>query len=276
MVRVPGRVAQVRAAETRGVSQRRAVYLCQVSRRMLTYQHRRSMRDHAMIQQIRALVQQHPRYGYRRIHALLQRTGQPINLKRVHRLWQLGGLQRPRRSARPRRTEATPRPPRPMQVNGVWAVDFLYDRTSAGHTLKVLTVVDEYSREALAITVQGRMTSQDVQRTLDAIVQQRGQPAQVRSDNGSEFLARTLQLWSTAHGIQSTPIDPGKPWQNGVNERFNGTLRDECLNRESWTSVHEAQVVIEQWRQHYNTERPHSSLAYRTPNEVRNLSQDMD
>ena len=276
MVSVPRRIAQVRYAVERGISQRRAVYLCQVARRMLRYQHRQPDRDQPVIQQIRALAQQHPRYGYRRIHALMRRTGSSINRKRVYRLWHLMGLQRPRRRKRPQHRGTTPRPPRPTQVNGVWAVDFLYDQTASGQPLKILTVVDEYSREAVAIAVQRRMTSQHVERVLDQVVQQRGQPSMVRSDNGSEFLARTLQTWSSDHGIQPAPIDPGKPWQNGVNERFNGTLRDECLNREVWTSVQEAQVVIEQWRQQYNTERPHSSLGYRTPTEVRTLSQSVD
>lgn len=276
MVSVPARVAQVRSAVERGVSQRRAAFLCQVSRRMIRYVYRQPQRDHDLLVVIHTLVTQHPRYGYRRIHALLRRQGTIVSLKRVHRLWQHACLQRPRRTqSRPRRG-TTPRPPRATQVNGVWAVDFVYDQTVSGQTLKILTVVDEWSREAVNITVTTRMTSRDVQQVLNTMVGQRGQPTLVRSDNGSEFLARTVQAWSASHGIQSAPIDPGKPWQNGVNERFNGTLRDECLNQEVWTSVHEARVVIERWRQQYNRERPHSSLGYQTPTEFRNLSLIMD
>ena len=276
MVRVPARVAQGRVAVERGVSQRRAAFLCQVSRRMLRYAYRQPHRDHDLLAVIRDLVCQHPRYGYRRIHALLRRQGTSISRKRVHRLWQRACLQRPRRTKpRPRRG-TSPRLPRATHVNGVWAVDFVYDQTVSGQTLKILTVVDEWSREAVNITVTTRMTSRDVQQVLDTMVGQYGQPRRVRSDNGSEFLARTIQAWSAAHGIQSALIEPGKPWQNGVNERFNGTLRDECLSREVWTSVQEAQVVIEQWRQAYNAERPHSSLGYQTPTEYRNLSQPVD
>ena len=229
-----------------------------------------------MLTRLRELAEQHPRYGYRRIHALLRRHGSTVSVKRVHRLWQQAGLQRVRRAKPRSRQGIVPRPPRPTTLNGVWAVDFLYDQTASGQTLKILTVVDEYSREAVAISVKRRMTSRDVHQVLNTVVGQRGQPTLVRSDNGREFLAQTLQTWSTNHGIPSAPIDPGKPWQNGVNERFNGTLRDECLNQEVWTSVQEAQVVIEQWRQAYNRERPHSSLGYQTPTEFRNLSQTVD
>ena len=273
---VPGRIAQVRSAVSRGVSHRRASVLCQVARRMLRYQHRRPAHDLPLLPQLRELAVQHPRYGYRRIHALLRRQGQSVSLKRVHRLWRLAGLQRPPRSKRPRRTGTTPRPPRPTHLNGVWAVDFLYDHTAQGQTLKILTVVDEYSREAVAISVKPRMPSRDGQPVLTTVVHQRGQPTMVRSDNGREFLARTLHTWRTTHGIQPAPRDPGKPWQNGGNERFNGTLRDEWLKQEGWIAVQEAQVIIEQWRQAYNAERPHSSFGYRTPNEVRNLSQNVD
>ncbi len=243
---------------------------------MRIYQHRRPPRDQPLLTRLRELAEQHPRYGYRRIHALLRRHGSTVSVKRVHRLWQQAGLQRVRRAKPRSRQGIVPRPPRPTTLNGVWAVDFLYDQTASGQTLNILTVVDEYSREAVAISVKRRMTSRDVHQVLNTVVGQRGQPTLVRSDNGRAFLAQTLQTWSTNHGIQSAPIDPGKPWQNGVNERFNGTLRDECLNQEVWTSVQEAQVVIEQWRQAYNRERPHSSLGYQTPTEFRNLSQTVD
>lgn len=254
----------------------RAAALCQVSRRMLHYQYRQPTRDQTVIHLMHELVVRYPRYGYRRIHAVLQRQGYRINRKRVHRLWQQLGFQRPRRTKRQRRAGISPHPPRPTQINTVWAVDFLYDQTASGQPLKILTVVDEYSREALTIRVQRCMTSRDVHHALNDLVQQRGQPTMLRSDNGSEFVAQTLHMWSAEQGIQPVPIAPGKPWQNGVNERFHGTLRDECLNQEVWTSVEEAQVIIERWRQQYNGERPHSSLDYRTPTEYRNLSHDMD
>jgi putative transposase len=151
----------------------------------------------------------------------------------------------------------------------VWAYDFVFDTTASGHQLKCLTVVDEYTRECLAIEVAGSLRSQRVIDTLSRLVSLHGAPLFMRSDNGPEFISRAILEWITASGIETALIEPGKPWQNGTDESFNGKLRDECLSLEWFRSRREAVVVIEAWRRHYNAVRPHSSLNYLTPHEFK-------
>jgi len=157
----------------------------------------------------------------------------------------------------------------PTQPNAVWAYDFIHDRCANGQKLKLLTIVDEWTRECLAIQVEGRMTARHVIAVLHELIRQYGAPAFIRSDNGPEFIARAVKAWLAASGVQTAYIDAGKPWQNGTNESFNGKLRDECLNFEWFRHQLEARIVIEQWRRHYNEQRPHSSLGYRTPAQAR-------
>jgi putative transposase len=162
-----------------------------------------------------------------------------------------------------------PRPLTPFQANTVWAYDFVFDTTASGQQLKCLTVVDEYTRECLAIEVAGSLRSRRVIDTLSRLVSVHGAPLFMRSDNGPEFISRAILEWITASGIETALIEPGKPWQNGTDESFNGKLRDECLSLEWFRSRREAAVIIEAWRRHYNAVRPHSSLNYLTPHEFK-------
>lgn len=217
---------------------------------------------------MKQLAQEHPRYGYRRIWALLRRQGERVNHKRIYRLWRAHGfslrVRRPRRRIRP----PSPRLPEATRSHEMWAYDFVYDRCANGEALKCLTVVDEYSRLCLAIEVDGRIDSGRVIAVLRRLIQTYGVPCYLRSDNGPEFVASAIKAWLTTNGIGTAYIEPGKPWQNGAIESFIGKFRDECLNGEWFLNRMEARVVIEDYRRRYNEERPHSSLAYRTPAEV--------
>ncbi len=218
---------------------------------------------------MRELAQQYPRYGYRRVRVFLGRDGHVMSTDRAHRLWRAEGLQVPRK--RPRRRVAVSRP-RPLPTTGpnqVWAYDFVFDYCANGQKLKCLTIVDEWTREALAIEVAGSIRSSQVINVLARLVSVHGAPRYLRSDNGPEFVATAILKWITNEGIETAHIAPGKPWQNGTDESFNGKLRDECLSMEWFRSRIEAAVVIEEWRQHYNAVRPHSSLDYLTPNEFK-------
>lgn len=218
---------------------------------------------------MRRFAAQYPRYGYRRIQVFLEREGHQMSADRMHRLWRQAGLQVPRK--RPRRRVATgrPRPTPPTAANHVWAYDFLFDAYANGQSLKCLTIVDEWTRECLAIDVAGSIRSGRVIEVLTRLVSLHGVPAYVRSDNGPEFVSRAILRWITTTGIDTAFIDPGKPWQNGTDESFNGKFRDECLDMEWFRTRVEAAVQIEQWRRHYNEVRPHSSLGYLTPMEFK-------
>ena len=187
----------------------------------------------------------------------------------MYRLWRQAGLQVPRK--RPRRRVATgrPRPTAPETRNHVWAYDFVFDACANGQVLKCLTIVDEWTRECHAIDVAGRIRSTRVIEVLAQLISVHGAPRYLRSDNGPEFVSRAILQWLLAAGIDTALIDPGKPWQNGTDESFNGKFRDECLNVEWFRTRPEATIVIEQWRRHYNDVRPHSSLGYLTPQEFR-------
>lgn len=268
MVSPAGRRAQVRYAVSRRLSCRRACALLGVPRSTLGYQARRAGRDAPLLAELRRLARRHPRYGYRRIWALLRRAGRGINAKRVYRLWRLGGLTLPRR--RPRRkvrtgVRLTPLADRP---NAVWTYDFIHDAAANGLRFKCLTIVDEYTRECLAITVDRSLPARRVLAALGHLVARYGPPQYLRSDNGPEFIARRVRQWLGQTGITTAYIDPGKPWQNGVGESFHSRFRDECLDREWFHTPQEARVLIEQYRRHYNEARPHSSLAYQTPAEI--------
>lgn len=217
------------------------------------------------------MAQQHPRYGYRRAWALLRRT-QMINIKRVQRVWCALQLQVRQRTHRRRIRGGAVRLHTPTQANQVWAYDFIHDRCANGQKLKLLTVIDEWTRECLAIEVQGRSTADRVIDVLRRFIEQYGAPCFLRSDTGPEFIAQAVKGWLAGSGMQTAYIEPGKPWQNGTNERFNGKLRDECLNMEWFRHRTEARIITPQWRQQYNEVRPHSSLDYRTPMQQRQQS----
>lgn len=224
-------------------------------------------KDAPAIAAMKQLSAQYPRYGYRRIRIFLRRQGHPMSLERCHRLWRLAGLQVPGKRPRRRIVTGRHRPTPPLAANHVWAYDFVFDTCANGQTLKCLTVIDEWSRECLAIRVAGSLRSAQVIETLKQLVSLRGAPRYLRSDNGPEFVPRAILQWITDEGMNIALNDPGKPWQNGTDESFNGKLRDECLSIEYFRSRTEAKAVIESWRQHYNAVRPHSSLGYLTPNE---------
>ncbi len=214
------------------------------------------------------LAQQRPRYGYRRIYLLLRRRGQRLNKKRVQRLWQRAKLQ----VARPRRKRRRPIQSPPQQATHpqhVWTYDFVKDRCLDGTPLRILTVMDEFSREGLAIEVRRTFPARQVLVVLTQLFTLHGPPAYLRSDNGPEFIALAVRGWLHQQQVQTLYIDPGCPWQNGYEERFNGTVRDECLNSHAFASVAEAQVLCAAYLREYNEERPHSSLGYQTPLEFK-------
>lgn len=208
--------------------------------------------------------QRFPRFGYRRIAAWLG-----LGETRTRRLWRTLGLQLPKRRPRRRRSGCDIRLPGAVQPNNVWTYDFIHDRLANGTALKILCVLDEHTRECLAIEVARWIRSQDVILTLSRLMKLYGKPAFIRSDNGAEFTARAVMTWLRDQNVGPTYIAPGRPWQNGFVESFQGKLRDECLNREWFRDVREARILIERWRQFYNHERPHSALGYRTPTEAR-------
>jgi putative transposase len=215
------------------------------------------------------VVGQYPRYGYRRIRIFLRRQGFALSCSRTHRLWRKAGLLLPKKQPRRRIASGRPRPFTPFKANTVWAYDFVFDTTAEGQQIKCLTVIDEYTRECLAIDVAGSIRSKRVVDVLSRLVSLHGAPLFLRSDNGPEFVSSALLEWISQSGIATALSDPGKPWQNGDDESFNGKFRDECLSLEWFRSRREAAAVIEAWRRHYNAVRPHSSLNYMTPHEFK-------
>jgi len=265
MVGVPVRREQVAYARRRGLSQRRSCTLLGVARSALGYRSTKAEKDAAVLTRMAALGAQYPRFGYRRIRIFLEREGHSMSWGRAWRLWRHARLQVPRRRPRKRIACGRPRPQAPTGANQVWSYDFVFDWCANGQQLKCLTVTDEWTKEGLAIEVDGRLRSGRVIEVLSRLVSERGAPRYLRSDNGPEFVARALLQWVADQKIETALIDPGKPWQNGVGESFNGKFRDECLSMQWFLSRTEAKVVIEAWRRHYNEVRPHSSLGYLTP-----------
>jgi putative transposase len=245
-----------------GVSVQRACALVQIHRSTFRYV-AHPTDDSALLSHIQALAIQHPRYGYRRISVLLNRT-ERVNQKRVRRLWQRHRLQ-VRRLIRKRTRRARPEHLQAAYPGHIWAYDFVEDALADGTPLRSLTVMDEFTREGLALSVALTTSAERVIGVLSALVAQHGAPANLRSDNGAEFVAIAVQTWLAQCSVQTLYIEPGKPWQNGKEERFNGTVRDECLNLHIFSSLAEACVRLSAFRKHYNTERPHSQLEYLTP-----------
>jgi putative transposase len=235
---------------------------------VLRYCFRREDDEEALKAAIIRLATQYGRYGYRRIHALLKVEGWHVNHKRVERLWREEGLKVPRKQPKKGRlylNDGSCLRLRPCWPNHVWSYDFVVDRLADGRKLRLLTIIDEYTRKCLAIKVGYHLTSNDILDTLSDLFIQEGIPEYIRSDNGSEFKAQVLKEWLQSLHVQTAYIEPGSPWENGYNESFNGKLRDELLNQELFYTLKEAQVLIEEWRQYYNHIRPHSSLGYRPP-----------
>jgi len=257
----------VRFLATKGISVRRACQLAQLERATFQYRARPRADEEAVLADITALAQQHPRYGYRRVWALLRRKG-TINRKRVHRLWKRARLQ-VKRLVRRRVRRNRPAPQSAAYPNHVWAYDFVEDQALDGSVLRILTVMDEFTREGLDIDVDTSSSAERVIGRLEELVALHGAPAYLRSDNGPEFVAVAVQLWLVQRQIRTLYIDPGCPWQNGKEERFNGTVRDECLNMHLFTSASDASVRLTAYRHHYNEERPHSALGYQTPMEFK-------
>jgi putative transposase len=239
-----------------------------ISRRWRSYESRRKDRD--VSERLMDLARRYPRFGYRRLHQMLLRQGKGgvrINVKRVRRLCVKLGLKLPTRRKRKRRGIGIGMPVRAEYPNHVWAYDFVFDWSESGRQLKMLTVEDEFTRECLAVEVDHRMGAGRVCEVLMKIMTRRGAPAYVRSDNGPEFIAKVLMKMLSEKGVQCRHIDPGSPWQNGKNERFNGTLRSECTEMETFHHRDHARAVCRLFQRYYNTERPHSSWDYQTPEE---------
>jgi transposase InsO family protein len=261
-------------AERYEISQRRAGRVIGRSRSTLRYEKGRRSDELPLVREIKRLARRHPRFGYRRVHAMLERKGWTVNLKRVHRLWVALGLKRPARREKPGKLGPKPgvggnscvnKPAR--FKNDVWTCDFIHDRTSEGRPLKWLTLVDEYTRECLVLHPAGSMTGADVRRVLARVVGRRGAPTRIRSDNGSEFVCEALTGWWKQVGTEPIPVEAGSPWQNGYIESFHSRLRDEFLERVEFESVPDAKAKASWFRREYNTIRPHSSIGYKTPRE---------
>ena len=249
-------------------SERHASCLVGISRSVVHYQERRRPDEEGLSARIRELASEHSRYGYRRITALLRREGEEINAKRVHRVWKAEGLSLPQR--RPRRRQYGPKGEvlrKAEYPQHVWSYDILEDRTERGSRLRILTVLDEYTRESLAIGVGRSVSAQTVVEELKGLFFSRGIPEHIRSDNGPEFVAKAVRDWLEESRCGTLYIEPGSPWENPYIESFNGKMRDECLNMEIFANGQEAKEVVENWRIEYNERRPHSALGWQTPAE---------
>lgn len=258
--------------EERGYSQRRACALIGLARSSARYQAQTRSDEAELISAIEELTSKKPQYGYRQVTRLLRRNGYRVNFKRIYRLWRQLGLQLPRRKRIKRRYgQVKQKFQRASYCNHVWTYDFLQGRTERGGRLRILAILDEYTRECLMLFVARSIPSQRVLDVLDWLFATRGIPACLRSDNGPEFVAKAVQNWLGKKACQTLYITPGSPWENPFIESFNGKLRTECLDRHLFANGKEAQLMLEDWRLEYNSERPHSSLGGLTPNEFAQL-----
>ena len=269
MVGVRSRVVVAKHVQTSGeLSERRSCALVGVSRSTARYVRKTNGGDEKLRERISGLANENRRYGCRRIHALLKREGWHVNIKRVHRIWKAEGLglkrKRPKRRRQSPKGEVRRKAERP---NEVWSWDFEHDRTENGRMLKILNIVDEFTREALVMRVEARIDSMDVIETMEMLAEKKGMPAYVRSDNGPEFIAGAIRKWLSERNCGTMYIDPGSPWQNPYIESFNGKARDECLNMNIFESGKHARDVVGEWMREYNEFRPHSSLGYLAPRE---------
>jgi len=259
-------VGEVR--EVMGISERRTCRAIQQPRSTQRYQPLVRNGEEQLTQQIITLATKYGRYGYRRITAMLQFEGWQVNHKRVERIWRSEGLKVPHRQ--PKRGHLWLNGGscvrlRASHPNHVWSYDFVMDKTHDGRPFRTLNIIDEFTRESLAIKVKRSLKSEDVLESLTELFCTKGIPDHIRSDNGSEFSANQVRKWLNELGVKTLFIEPGSPWENGYIESFNGKLRDELLNREIFYTLEEAKILIEKWRKEYNQVRPHSSLGYRPP-----------
>jgi transposase InsO family protein len=257
-----------KAQEVLDVSERRVCRALEQPRSTQRYIGRQPNDEEAVTNRVVALASQYGRYGYRRITALLQNEGWKVNHKRVERLWRQEGLKVPARQPKRGRlwlNDGSCLRLRPEFPGHVWSYDFVLERTHDGRAFRILNVIDEYTRECLAVKVRRHLDHEDVQECLTELFCWRGVPVHLRSDNGPEFIANALREWLSKLSVKPLFIEPGSPWENGYIESFNGKMRDELLNREIFFTLQEAQILIERWRKEYNYIRPHSSLGYRPP-----------
>jgi putative transposase len=250
-------------------SERHACELVGVGRSTVRYQPQRHSDDGPLRQRLHELAGERPRFGYRRLHALLRREGVVVNHKRIARLYRLDGLAVRRRGRKRVAQQARGRPATPGAPNQQWALDFLSDTLAAGRRIRLLTVVDVCTREALAIEVDTSLPGERVVQVLTRITAERGVPTQIVLDNGPELTGKALDQWAYQQDVELRFIDPGKPSQNAHCESFNGRFRDECLNAHWFLGLGDARRIIEAWRQDYNQQRPHGALGYQTPAAVR-------
>ena len=254
------------------ISERQASRVLGRARSTLRYRQRPRSGEAALVRAIQRLAKRHPRFGYKRIHARLLQQGWRVNRKRAHRLWNALGLRRPSRRKKSRKLGPKPGSSANSCVNqparfknDVWTYDFIADRTADGRPLKCLSLVDEYTRECLALHFDHSLTGADVRRVLARVIGRRGAPTRIRSDNGSEFICAALAGWLPQSGAKAIPVAPASPWENGFIEAFHSRLRDEFLDREEFESVADARAKAAWWRREYNRIRPHSGLHYKTP-----------
>jgi len=251
-----------------GVSERRACKVLGQGRATQRYAPRPRSDEEPLTARIVELAGVYGRYGYRRVTVMLRHEAWSVNHKRVERIWRRSGLKVPQRQPKRGRlwlSDGSCVRLRPERPNHVWAYDFVEERTHDGRKFRMLTIVDEYTRECLAIDVARRLGSDDVLERLTWLMVTRGVPDHIRSDNGGEFTAGVVRAWLGRVGVKTLFIEPGSPWENGYIESFNGKLQDELLKREIFYTLKEAKVLIERWRRYYNTVRPHSALGYRPP-----------
>ncbi len=264
MTGAPARRLVVRALMERGMSQTRSCEAVDISRSSFHYESRRCD-DVELVERIKEIREKKPRWGYKRVCAKLRSEGFAVNHKRVERIWREHGFTLPARRKRKKVRTGETVPVTAVRPNHVWTYDFMFDATHQGRRMKVLTVIDEFTREALAVMPARSLTASSVKGVLAKLFTSRGRPERIRSDNGPEFIAFELTEWLEAQGATTHHIEPGKPWQNSFAESFNNRVRDECLNMNEFWSVEHARVVLEAWRIEFNTEHPHSSLGYKTP-----------
>lgn len=258
-----------------GYSERRACRLVSQPRSSQRYRPRRPNPEAALVAEMRALAMEYPRWGYRRIAARLRAHGWASNHKRIERLWRQEGLQIRRPSHKRRRRRQVHNGCaryRPTYPHHVWSIDFAFDRTEAGRPLKILSILDEWTRQSLHLKVGYSLVGADVAAAVRSAVHEYGAPRCIRSDHGPEFTSRVLRRELSRLAIEALYIHPGSPWENGYGESFIGKLRDELLSREVFGSRLEAQVLLDEFREHYNHDRPHSALDYRSPAQFAKLS----
>ena len=252
------------------ISERRACRVLGQSRGTQRYVRHRGADEVKLLEEMRRIARRRPRFGSPRIHDALEKRGWKVNHKRVERLWREEGMQVPRKQQKRRRidtggSENSCVRKRPMRPNHIWSYDFVEDRTERGRKLRMLVVIDEFTRESLAIEVAGSFTARRVVEVLQYLFAVRGAPEHIRSDNGPEFVAQEVTRWLKQAAVQTLFVAKGSPWENGYVESFNSRFRDELLDRELFVGLADARWVVDRWRLDYNHHRPHSALEYQTP-----------